>query len=162
MKKAPLFMLLFIPSCISYVHRQQEVQDAMQHYDALIQKMDADSIASLYTTDGDLGGIAYGRDSIRRFLASFKNVRILEVNSSTDSMVMTGDTAFQSGHYKQSGVINEKDTFHVTGSYHAQWVWIKEEKGWRIKQMTTKPDPPAVTEPAQPKPSQPATPQANP
>jgi ketosteroid isomerase-like protein len=142
MKKAYLFMLLFITSCISYVHRQQEVQDAMQHYDHLIQKMDADSIAFMYSADGDLGGIAKGRDSIRRFLASFKDVRILEVSSNTDSMAMTGDTAFQSGHYKQSGIINGKDSFHVTGSYHAQWVWVKEEKGWRIKRMTTIPDAP--------------------
>ena len=68
MKKAPLFILLFLTACISYVHRQQEVQDAMQHYDRLIKKMDADSIALLYTEDGDLGGIAHGRDSIRRYL----------------------------------------------------------------------------------------------
>lgn len=140
MKKAPLVMLLLLAACVSYVHRQQEVQDAMQHYDQLIKKMDADSIALLYTADGDLGGIAQGRDSIRRFLSSFKNVRILEVTSTTDSLAMTGDTAFQSGHYKQSGVMNKKDTFHVSGGYHAQWVWIKKEEGWRIKKMSTQPD----------------------
>jgi uncharacterized protein (TIGR02246 family) len=139
MKKAYLFILLFLTACVSYVHRQQEVQDAMQHYDRLIQKMDADSIALLYTADGDLGGIAHGRDSIRRFLSSFKNVRVLKVISTTDSLTMTGDTAFQSGHYQQSGVINEKDTFDVKGSYHAQWVWIKKEEGWRIRRMTTQP-----------------------
>jgi len=143
MKIPFLFMLLaftagiILTACVSYVHRQQEVQDAMQHYDHLIQQMDADSIALLYTEDGDLGGIAHGRDSIRRFLSSFNNVKVLEVTSSTDSLAMTGDTAFQSGHYKQSGVINGKDTFHVSGSYHAQWVWIKKEEGWRIKKMTT-------------------------
>ena len=148
-----MFMLLFLTACvmlaacISYVHRQQEVQDAMQHYDHLIQQMDADSIALLYTADGDLGGIAQGRDSIRRFLSSFKNVKVLEVTSTTDSLAMTGDTAFQSGHYKQSGVINEKDTFHVSGSYHAQWVWIKKEGGWRIKRMTTQPDQSGPTQP---------------
>ncbi|HVU54494.1 MAG TPA: nuclear transport factor 2 family protein [Puia sp.] len=143
MKKTSLIMLLFLGACVSYVHRQQEVQDAMQHYDQLIKKMDADSIALLYTADGDLGGIAHGRDSIRRFLSSFKGIRILEVASSTDSLAMNGDTAFQGGHYKQSGIMNEKDTFHVSGSYHAQWVWIKEEGGWRIKKMTTQPDQPS-------------------
>jgi ketosteroid isomerase-like protein len=140
MKKTPLIMLFFLGACVSYVHRQQEVQDAMQHYDRLIKKMDADSIALLYTVDGDLGGIAHGRDSIRRFLSSFKGIRILEVSSSTDSLAMTGDTAFQSGHYNQSGVQNEKDTFHISGSYHAQWVWVKEEGGWRIKKMATQAD----------------------
>lgn len=152
----PYALPLFLTACISYVHRQQEVQDAMQHYDQLIKKMDADSIALLYTADGDLGGIAHGRDSIRRFLSSFKNVRVLEVTSNTDSLAMTDDTAFQSGHYKQSGVIDEKDTFHVSGSYHAQWVWIKKEGGWRIKKMSTQPDQPRLTPPDnQPKPTPP-------
>jgi len=137
MKKAPLIILLAFTACVSYVHRQQEVQDAMQHYDRLVQKMDADSIALLYTADGDLGTIAHGRDSIRRFLSSFKNVSLLRVTSSTDSLAMTGDTAFQSGHYEQSGLMNGKDTFFATGIYHAQWVWIKKEGGWHIKKMTT-------------------------
>jgi uncharacterized protein (TIGR02246 family) len=137
MKRTLLFTLLFLTACVSYVHRQQEVQDAMQHYDRLVQKMDADSIALLYTADGDLGGIAHGRDSIRRFLSSFKNVSLLRVTSSTDSLAMTGDTAFQSGHYEQTGLMNGKDTFFATGIYQAKWVWIKEEGGWRIRKMTT-------------------------
>ncbi|HVV03939.1 MAG TPA: nuclear transport factor 2 family protein [Puia sp.] len=138
MKKASLYLLLFLTACVSYVHRQQEVQDAMQHYDRLVQKMDADSIALLYTADGDLGGIAHGRDSIRRFLSSFKNVSLLRVASSTDSLAMTGDTAFQSGHYEQSGLMNGKDTFFATGIYHAKWIWIKGEGGWHIRKMTTR------------------------
>jgi len=39
------------------------------HY---LQKTDADSIAYMFTPDGELGNVAKGRDSIRHFLSSFK------------------------------------------------------------------------------------------
>jgi hypothetical protein len=44
------------------------MEQAMQKYDRYILKMDVDSIALLYTPDGELGKMARGRDSIRRFL----------------------------------------------------------------------------------------------
>jgi hypothetical protein len=134
----PFIMLFFLASCGGQTHKPQEVVTAMQQYDRLIKKMDADSIALLYTADGDLGTMAHGRDSIRRFLASFKNVQVLEVSSSTDSLTLHDDSAFQSGQYKQSGILNGKDTFHVKGSYHTHWIWVDGE-GWRIKKMTTQP-----------------------
>ncbi|MER3465366.1 MAG: hypothetical protein C4329_14080 [Chitinophagaceae bacterium] len=37
-----------------------------------LQKTDADSIAYMFTPDGELGNVAKGRDSIRHFLSSFK------------------------------------------------------------------------------------------
>jgi hypothetical protein len=134
----PFIILLSMAACSGHTHQRQEVETAMHQYDGLIKKMDADSIALLYTADGDLGTMAHGRDSIRRFLASFKNVQVLDVSSSTDSLTLHDDTAFQMGHYKQSGVINGKDTFHVKGGYHVRWIWVAGE-GWRIKKMTTQP-----------------------
>ena len=143
MKKATLSLIILVSlaacgviSCGSHQHNKQELETAMHEYDRLIQKMDADSIALLYAADGDLGGIALGRDSIRHFLASFKNVKVLSVTSTTDTLTLQNDTAFQSGRYRQSGVINGKDTFHVKGSYHARWIWVDGE-GWRIKKMST-------------------------
>lgn len=49
----------------------------MKHYDDLIMNVHADSIAMLYTEDGDPGGIAHDRDSIRNFLPGFKNTQVL-------------------------------------------------------------------------------------
>lgn len=133
----PIFFLLFMVACSSQPHNRQEVEAAMQHYDRLIQKMDGDSIALLFTSDGDLGDLAHGRDSIRRFLAGFKNVKVLEISSTSDSIILNKDTAFQGGHYHQHGVMNGKDTFNVKGSYLAQWIWV-DGQGWRIKKMRTR------------------------
>ena len=58
---------------------------------------DADSISLLYTQDGNLGDIAIGRDSIRKFLSSFKNIRVLSQVSTTKSISITHDTAYRKG-----------------------------------------------------------------
>jgi hypothetical protein len=100
--------------------------------------MDADSIALLYAPDGDLGTTAHGRDSIRKFLSSFKNVSVLYVASTSDTLRIGEDSAFQAGHYKQIALVDNKDTFNLKGTFVARWIWIKEE-GWRIKRMETHP-----------------------
>ena len=119
-------------------HNRDTVVQAMQQYDRLIMKLDADSISLLYTPDGRLGEIAQGRDSIKKFLSSFKNVQVLSQSSSTSSIIITGDTAIQKGDYTQTDVIAEKDTVKVKGTYTATWLWLPEN-GWHIKQMTTSP-----------------------
>ena len=110
----------------------------MQRYDRFIKAVNADSIALLYTPDGDLGNVAHGQDSIRRFLATFKNVTVLSMASTTDSIAIQGDSSIQTGTYRQVAVLSEKDTVHVKGTYRANWQWTPEH-GWRIKRMITKP-----------------------
>jgi ketosteroid isomerase-like protein len=119
--------------------RKAEVESGLRTYDRLIQKMDADSIALMYAPDGDLGTIAHGRDSIRKFLSTFKNVSVLSVSSSSDNIGINNDTAIQKGRFSQVALVNNKDTVRPKGTYIAKWVWIKDE-GWKIKTMTTKPD----------------------
>lgn len=132
------FFIVCLFSCKVAKNRNQEIESAMHYYDHLIKKLDADSIALLYAPDGNLGGIAIGRDSIRNFLASFKNVEVLSQMSTTSSISFVKDTALQKGTYIQKDIVANKDTITVTGEYTAKWVWLKKE-GWRIKQMNTKP-----------------------
>ena len=110
----------------------------MQQYDHYILKLDADSIALLFTPNGNLGNIAIGRDSIRKFLSSFKNVQVLAQSSTTASIKINKDTAIQKGNYRQTDVVGGKDTIKVKGEYSATWLWIPKE-GWHIQQMATKP-----------------------
>ena len=114
------------------------VEAAMKKYDGLILKLDAGAISLLYTPDGNLGNIAIGRDSIKKFLSSFKNVRVLSQSSTTSSIIISGDSAVQKGSYLQTDLISEKDTVKVKGDYETVWQWIKQ-KGWLIKKMTTTP-----------------------
>jgi len=129
---------LILFSCSPSRHNEKGVTAAMKYYDRLILKLDADAIAQLYTVDGNLGGIAIGRDSIRNFLSSFKNIKVLSQASTTSSIKMGRDTAIQKGNYTQTAVISGKDTVKVTGEYTARWQWITGD-GWHIKQMITKP-----------------------
>ena len=111
---------------------------AMKQYDHLILKLDADSIALLYTPDGDLGAIAHGRDSIRKFLLTFKNIKVLSQASTTDTIKIYGDTSLQKGMYYQSALVNNKDTVAVKGEYTATWLWM-HKGGWHIRRMEVKP-----------------------
>lgn len=132
--------IFFLFSCISTSHNKNKagVESAMKKYDNLILKLDADSISLLFTPNGNLGNIALGRDSIKRFLSSFKNIRVLSQSSTTSSVIISGDSAIQKGSYIQTDLIAEKDTIKVKGDYETVWQWLRQ-KGWLIKKMTTNP-----------------------
>ncbi len=139
MKKIFLYLtVIFTASCSNTGHSTKGVELAMKQYDHLIKKMDADSISLLYTPDGDLGNMAHGRDSIRNFLSSFKNVSVVSQSSTTNFLKINGDTAFQKGLYYQTAFIPGKDTIKLKGEYTATWRWMRPG-GWHIQRMTTKP-----------------------
>ena len=121
-KLLSLTLMLILYSCNHNKHNIHEIELAMKQYDHLILKLDADSIAQLYTSDGELGNVAHGRDSIRKFLSSFKNIKVLSQISNTDSIKMLADTSFQKGTYKQIALVDDKDTITVKGEYSAIWV----------------------------------------
>ena len=134
-----MYVSIFVlASCTAGKHTKDEVEQAMKQYDHLILKMDTDSIALLYTDDGDLGNMAHGRDSIRKFLAGFKNMKVISQSSTTDTITINGDTSLQKGLYHQTVIVAEKDTVKVKGTYTATWLW-KQQDGWHIKRMETKP-----------------------
>ena len=130
-------MLLALSSC-NKKHTKDEIGAAMQHYDHLIQKMDADSIALQFTPDGDLGDRAHGRTWIKRFLSTFTNAKVVSQNSVTHSIALTGDSALQKGTYTQVVIILPQDTLTIKGDYTARWVWQKQT-GWLLRSIDTKP-----------------------
>jgi ketosteroid isomerase-like protein len=133
-----VFTLMMLLCCTQQQHNKNEVEMAMKQYDHLIQKMDMDSIALFYTPDGDLGSMAHGRDSIRKFLAGFKNMKVLSQISTSDSTTINADTALQKGFYNQTVIVSANDTVRVKGAYTATWLWVRQN-GWLIKKMETKP-----------------------
>ena len=136
-----LFATLFaagLIACKTNTRNKAGVELAMHSYDHLILELNADSIALLYTPDGDLGNMAHGRDAIRRFLSTFKNVRVLSQVSQTTSLQVSGDSALQTGRYEQDVIVDGKDTVSVKGLYTARWIWINDS-GWHIRRMDTGP-----------------------
>ena len=122
-----------------------DLKSAMQTYDRLILKTDADSIALLYTIDGDLGNAVHGRDSIRNFLNRFKEYKVLEQVSKIDSISIAGDTGRISGTFHQRTIIpiydslntrHVQDTISVNGTFHSVWINIPEY-GWEIRKFET-------------------------
>ncbi|RTL59185.1 MAG: DUF4440 domain-containing protein [Sphingobacteriales bacterium] len=120
-------------------YQQQEIIAAMQKYDDQLMKMNTDSIAFMYSPDGELGEVAKGRDSISRFLKKFAEFRVLSNHSQTTQIVITGDSAIQKGNYKQVTILPSKDTVKLSGQFTANWIRLSPG-GWRIKKMVTIPD----------------------
>ena len=141
-----LFRLLFaiLPVCICVVNGSAQsksksgVERAMQKYDQLILGMNADSISLIYAPDGELGKMAKGRDSIRIFLEGFKKFRVLSQSSKTNTIQINGDSAMQTGTYRQTVIVPSKDTVTVRGGFTAWWIWMNMD-GWLIKRMETQP-----------------------
>jgi hypothetical protein len=100
--------------------------------------MDVDSIALLYTPDGELGKMAKGRDSIRRFLENFKKYKVLSQVSKTNLINISRDTALQSGLYTQKVIVPVNDTVTVKGLFSTKWIWM-DSTGWHIQRMETTP-----------------------
>ena len=139
----PLICFFFIlitvfSACRATGHTPESVEQAMQKYNRYILKMDVDSIALLYAPDGELGKMARGRDSIRRFLENFKNYKVLSQSSKTSLIKISHDTALQSGQYTQKVIIPENDTVTVKGLFSTNWIWI-DSTGWHIQRMETIP-----------------------
>ncbi len=125
-------------ACRPKGHSTESVEQAMDKYNRYILKMDVDSIALLYAPDGELGKMATGRDSIRRFLEKFKNFKVLSQVSETNLITIGRDTALQSGSYIQKVIVPVNDTVTVKGLFSTQWIWM-EPTGWHIQRMETVP-----------------------
>ncbi len=123
------------PAC-HQPHTNVEIETAMQRYNRLIQKVDADSIAAIYTVDGELGDEVKGRDSIRRFLTKFKDIKVLSQRSATAFISLGSDTAMQKGSYWQTAVLPKGDTVQVSGTFTATWLYTTD--GWLIRKMQTR------------------------
>lgn len=119
-------------------HTEATVDSAMRNYDRVLMSVNADSIAMLYTKDGELGANAKGREAIKMFLSNFKDIRIEKQISTTKSIIIAGDTAIQKGSYEQAGKLPGDKKFNVKGEYTAKWAW-DSEKGWLLKHMETNP-----------------------
>jgi hypothetical protein len=144
-KKLLLFFAFIIMLSCHGISPTPDLTSALATYDRLILKTDADSIALLYTVDGDLGTKAHGRDSIRTFLLQFKDFKVLEQQSTIDSISAGQDTGFIAGHYHQKVIIPVKDslnpshshdTVSLKGSFRSTWIQVPEY-GWQIRKMET-------------------------
>ena len=119
---------------------QAEVERALASYSDLMLAMAPDRLAASYTPDGELSdaeqGPVIGPDSIRAFLASFSDYRVLANRLSADSTRVTADTAWQVGTYSERVRLPAGDTVEVAGRFQA--TWLRSGAGeWRLRRMHT-------------------------
>jgi ketosteroid isomerase-like protein len=126
----------------SCANKKHEIEQLMSQYDKLTFKMNGDSLADLYTPDGELGGKGMktyaGRDSIRKFLKSFDPKSITLISNSTHSKSITfkGDTAVVEGTYEQKAKLAQGDTGTYLGTFTAKCLKSEGNK-WHIRKMYT-------------------------
>ncbi|MBS1950597.1 MAG: hypothetical protein OJF59_000787 [Cytophagales bacterium] len=140
-----LIMLFLIASC---TNRKSEIESALKNYDRITFLINGDSSANLYAAQATLGGKGMkqytSRDSIRKFLNSFKPMDIHMISNVTRATAITfkEDTAAVEGAYEQKVKV-AGDTGVYTGTFSSKW--IKENGRWLIAKMYTVPTLPVPT-----------------
>jgi ketosteroid isomerase-like protein len=106
---------------------EEQVKAAMRRYDQLALAMNAEGVAAMFTSDGELidAGKIVARTpaSIRAFLKSFDGkVRVEENASSIELVTVTGVTAILTGTYQQKALLlADKREIRVQGKFEAEW-----------------------------------------
>src|SRR5262245_13655414 len=126
---------------------EEQVKAAMRRYDQLVLAMNAEAIAAMFTSDGELidagKTIASTPASIRAFLQSFDGkVRVEENASSIESVTVTGATAVLTGTYRQKALLlPDKHEIRVQGKFEVEC--SRQSDGqWLARRMSTRSAPP--------------------
>lgn len=121
------------------------VQAAMDRYIGFLKAVSSDSVASMFTADGEMlqPGMASlrGREAIRGFLAPFDGrTQVDTARTVTEALELHGPTAYLWGSYHQ--VAHEAGS--PPGSFNGRFVakWQLEPNGeWRIARLFMQPGP---------------------
>jgi len=124
---------------------RQAVIAAMEHYTALIRAVASDSIAAMYTEDGELleAGMAplVGPQAIREFLAQFDGKVVVDsASTASDDVEVFGSTAYQWGSFSQVARVQDQPPAKFGGRYVARWRRTPEGQ-WKITRLLMQPAP---------------------
>jgi len=117
-----------------------QVESRLQRYAFMTLRMDHAGIASLFAPDGRLlreGAPALvGPDSIQKFLASFMGYHVLDEHVAAETTVVRGDSAHQSGTWRQRVQLPDGKVVDVHGRFETRWMRDVSDE-WMIKSMGT-------------------------
>lgn len=141
-------LLLLSASLVPAAAQAQSRQDsasvnaALQHYADLTVRMASDSLAALYAPDGILAATGrpplQGPDSIRAFLETFRDYRVLSDTLLADGLIVWGDTAWQTGVFHQHARLPSGATGFAHGRF--LFMWVRGAGGqWRLHWASTRP-----------------------
>jgi uncharacterized protein (TIGR02246 family) len=123
----PIILALLVNSCFSSRPSEVEsVQQALQNYSRLILHMDNDGIADLFTEQGEIINPGQpeikGRESIRKFLGSFTEYKVIAESLQPDSTSVSGTRAVQFARYHQKVLVPSGKTLDASGRIKIEWV----------------------------------------
>ena len=111
------------------------LDSTLQHYADFVLRMQSDSIADLFLKDGEVVNPGEepmkGRETIRNFLKSFTEYKVLAESMHADSTHVSGTNATQIGHYYQKVTVPSGNTIEVSGRFRIEWK--KDQGRWLIR-----------------------------
>jgi uncharacterized protein (TIGR02246 family) len=133
---------LAVVGCRSTATPEVTIEAALAHYASLAAAMQHDSIAALFTPDGELATEGQpaitGPEAIRAHLHSFVGYHVLSNELVANTTRASADSADQAGTFRQRVQVPAGDTVSVQGRFTIRW--IRDRAGaWRIQRMATRP-----------------------
>ena len=123
------------------IERQLVVE--LAHYEEALSRMDYDQVANFFVESGEVthsgGEPVRGRESIRKFLKSFAEFKVLEYAIQAESTVVEGATAKQTGFFSQTVVIPNGHTVRIRGVFEASWIQGSNGR-WNLARIHTATD----------------------
>lgn len=120
------------------------IEATYQRYDEFIRRVSADSIASLYTEDGEMIGTgARGPAAIAAFLHQFDRFKVVTQHHTTDAITVGDSLAVHWGRYRQQASAGTGDPVTVTGRFVVEWRLTPGGR-WLVRRLMTVPDRPGA------------------
>lgn len=115
---------------------------ALERYTGFVRRQASDSIAALFTPDGQLLDASRppitGPTAIEAFLDSFRAYHVLADTMTQSTLLLQGDSAVQTGRFRQLVQLPAGDTVVAQGGFRI--VWARDGRGdWRVRRMGTAP-----------------------
>ncbi len=124
------------------IDAETAIEATYQRYDEFIRHVNADSIASLYTPDGEMIGTgAQGPAAIAAFLRGFANIKVEAQSHTTDAITVADSLAVHWGRYRQRAVIGTQPPISVSGRFVIEW-HLAPDGRWLVRRLMTVPDQP--------------------
>lgn len=122
-----------------------QVDSALVHYDSLIRRTLGDSIAAMYTADGEMLGDnmapVHGPAAIARLLSQFSGFRVDTEQMRSEALAIADTEATQWGTWRQAATPPGQPMVHVQGRFVAQWI-RGCDGNWRLRRLLTQSTPP--------------------
>lgn len=121
-----------------------QVDSALVRYDSLVRRTAGDSIAAMYTPEGEMLGTnmatVSGPAAIGRFLSQFSGFHVDTQQMRAEALTIADTEATQWGTWRQAVTPPGQGMVHVQGRFVAQWI-RGCDGNWRLRRLLTQPTP---------------------